>query len=51
MNRYAWAGHILKVNLSQGFTQIEESEPYLREFIGGRGFGQSISLTKHFSFG
>jgi aldehyde:ferredoxin oxidoreductase len=41
MSRYAWAGYILKVNLSQGSTQIEESESYLEEFIGGRGFGQS----------
>ena len=42
MNNCAWAGHILKVNLTQEIIQIEESESQVREFSGGRGLGQSL---------
>lgn len=42
MNNCAWAGHILKVNLTQEIIQIEESEFQVREFSGGRGLGQSL---------
>ena len=42
MNNYAWAGHILKVDLTRELIQIEENESYVREFLGGRGLGQSL---------
>jgi len=42
MNNYAWAGHILKVDLTRELIQIEENEPYVKEFLGGRGLGQSL---------
>lgn len=42
MTNYAWAGHILKINLTQGTIQIEESDTYVDEFLGGRGLGQSL---------
>jgi aldehyde:ferredoxin oxidoreductase len=42
MTNYAWAGHILKINLTQGTIQIEESDPYVDDFLGGRGLGQSL---------
>jgi aldehyde:ferredoxin oxidoreductase len=42
MNRYAWAGHILKVNLTSGEIQLEDTESLVGNFIGGRGFGQNI---------
>jgi aldehyde:ferredoxin oxidoreductase len=42
MNRYAWAGHILRVNLTSGEIRLEDTESLVGDFIGGRGFGQSI---------
>ena len=42
MNGFAWAGHILKVDLTQGTIQTEESSTYVSEFLGGRGLGQSL---------
>ena len=42
MTNYAWAGHILKINLTQGNIQIEESDTYVGDFLGGRGLGQSL---------
>jgi aldehyde:ferredoxin oxidoreductase len=42
MKRYGWAGHILRVDLSSGKTRKEESDSYMDEFVGGRGFGQSL---------
>ena len=48
-NYYGFAGRILKVDLTQGLLKIEESEPYVREFLGGRGLGQSSPLPRPFS--
>jgi len=42
MKNCGWAGHILKVDLTQGAVQIEASNPYVSEFLGGRGLGQSF---------
>ncbi len=42
MNNYAWAGHLLKVDLTGGIIQIEESDTYVNEFLGGRGLGQAL---------
>ena len=39
MNRYGWAGHMLRVDLSSGKIRKEESDSYVNEFVGGRGLG------------
>jgi aldehyde:ferredoxin oxidoreductase len=42
MNRYGWAGHMLRVDLSSGKIRKEESDSYVDEFVGGRGLGQNL---------
>lgn len=42
MENYAWMGHILKVDLTHGNLHIEESDPYVEEYLGGRGMGQKV---------
>jgi aldehyde:ferredoxin oxidoreductase len=42
MDNFGWAGRILRVDLTQGLLKIEDNEPYVRKFLGGRGLGQSF---------
>lgn len=42
MDNYAWAGKILRVDLSSGQIIIEDSNQYVYLYLGGRGLGQSI---------
>jgi len=42
LNAFAWAGHILKVDLTLGTIHTEESNTYVSEFLGGRGLGQEL---------
>jgi len=36
---YGWVGKILKVNLTDGKISVESTEPYVEDFLGGRGIG------------
>jgi len=36
---YGWVGKILKIDLSSGQVTTEPTEPYIEEYIGGRGLG------------
>lgn len=36
---YGWTGKILKIDLSEGTVEVESSEPYVDQYIGGRGVG------------
>ena len=36
---YGWVGNILKVDLSTGRISVEPTEPYIDDFLGGRGIG------------
>jgi len=42
LNGFAWAGHILKVDLTLGTIETEESNTHVSEFLGGRGLGQGL---------
>jgi aldehyde:ferredoxin oxidoreductase len=52
MKPFAWVGKILRVNLSDSQIKVEDSEPQVKNFLGGRGMGQNIlfhSLPTHVS--
>ncbi len=36
---YGWVGKIVKVNLSDGQVTVEPTEPYVDDYLGGRGLG------------
>ena len=36
---YGWVGNIVKVNLSDGQVTVEPTEPYVDDYLGGRGLG------------
>jgi aldehyde:ferredoxin oxidoreductase len=36
---FGWVGKILKVDLSSGRISVESTEPYIDDFLGGRGIG------------
>ncbi|MGB6067229.1 MAG: aldehyde ferredoxin oxidoreductase family protein [Desulfomonilaceae bacterium] len=36
---YGWVGKILKINLTEGHVSTEPTEPYIEDFLGGRGIG------------
>ena len=36
---YGWVGKILKVDLSSGAITTEPTEPYIDDYLGGRGLG------------
>ncbi len=36
---YGWVGSILKVDLSTGQISVEATEPYVDQYLGGRGLG------------
>ncbi|NIM97728.1 MAG: hypothetical protein GTO24_06510 [candidate division Zixibacteria bacterium] len=42
----AWAGKILRVDLSNGSIWTEETERYAREFIGGRAINSSLLFNE-----
>ncbi len=42
MGNYGWMGHLLRVDLTEGNITIENSDPYVREYVGGRGMGQKV---------
>ncbi|MFC1908080.1 aldehyde ferredoxin oxidoreductase family protein [Chloroflexota bacterium] len=39
---FGWTGQILRVNLSNGESMVEDTEPYTHSFIGGRGINVKI---------
>jgi aldehyde:ferredoxin oxidoreductase len=39
---FGWTGKILRVDLSSGKTWTEDTEPYTRRFIGGKGINVKI---------
>lgn len=43
---YAYAGKILRVDLSNGKTSIEPTSKYSKKFLGGRGINQWILLKE-----
>ena len=36
---YGWTGKILKVDLRNGETSVKSTEPYIEDYLGGRGIG------------
>ncbi|MBM3300607.1 MAG: aldehyde ferredoxin oxidoreductase, partial [Deltaproteobacteria bacterium] len=36
---YGWTGKILRVDLSTGTIAVESTEPYIEDYLGGRGIG------------
>ncbi|MGO8820110.1 MAG: aldehyde ferredoxin oxidoreductase family protein [Desulfomonilaceae bacterium] len=36
---FGWVGKILKVDLTDGKISIESTEPYIEDYLGGRGIG------------
>jgi aldehyde:ferredoxin oxidoreductase len=36
---YGWVGKIVKVNLNDGRVTVEPTEPYVDDYLGGRGLG------------
>jgi aldehyde:ferredoxin oxidoreductase len=36
---YGWVGNILRVDLSDGRVSVEPTEPYVENYLGGRGIG------------
>jgi aldehyde:ferredoxin oxidoreductase len=39
---FGWSGQILRVDLSNGQSQTEDTEPYTESFIGGKGINLKI---------
>ncbi len=39
---YGWTGKILKVDLSDGRVSVEPTEPYIEDYLGGRGIGARL---------
>ncbi|MFC1950654.1 aldehyde ferredoxin oxidoreductase N-terminal domain-containing protein, partial [Chloroflexota bacterium] len=39
---FGWTGQILRVNLSKKESIIEDTEPYTRSFVGGRGINVKV---------
>lgn len=39
---FGWAGKMLRVNFTTGNVSIEDSTPYLEEYLGGMGLGYKI---------
>ena len=39
---FGWSGQILRVDLSTGQSQTEETEPYTESFVGGKGINLKI---------
>lgn len=39
---FGWSGQILRVDLSNGQSQTEDTEPYTRSFIGGKGISVKV---------
>ncbi len=42
MYKHAWAGNVLRINLSSNRITIEDSAHYVNCYLGGKGLGQSI---------
>lgn len=47
---YGWTGRILKVDLSNGRTSVEPTEPYIDDYLGGRGIGARL-IYDHYTPG
>jgi aldehyde:ferredoxin oxidoreductase len=47
---YGWAGSILKVDLSTGAVTTEPTQPYVDDYLGGRGLGVRL-IYEHFQPG
>lgn len=43
---YGWVGKILRVDLSSGKTEVEDTSRYAKEFIGGRGIAAAIAWNE-----
>ena len=44
MKNYAKMGCLLRVDLTKGSLRVQESDPYMGEYLGGRGMGQKMLL-------
>lgn len=42
MHNYAWAGNLLRIDLSSNSMIVEDSAHYVNCYLGGKGLGQSI---------
>ena len=43
---YGYAGHVLSVDLTTGRVVVEDSRPYVDEYLGGRGLGQRVIFAE-----
>ncbi len=41
-SKYGWANRILRVNLSDMTIRVQETAPYVPDFLGGRGLGAKL---------